>query len=138
MLSHGLVQQIHVLEIEWNSSQRNWFHTLGPEGGDMSGYIIYHYNILDPNRINELGPLSLRIIQQYGGEIFVASAVTQLEESPYSHMVVYKFQDAAAARAYYESEENQELAKFRKELTDGIAVFVPGYENQLNKDSLSN
>ena len=52
----------------------------------MSGYIIYHYNILDPNRIDELGPLSLPIVEQYGGEIFVASAVTQLEESSFSHM----------------------------------------------------
>ena len=57
----------------------------------MSGYIIYHYNILDKERINELGPLSLPILEKYGGELVVGSSVTRLEGSPYTHMVVYKF-----------------------------------------------
>lgn len=57
----------------------------------MSGFIIYHYNIVDKVRINELGPLSLPIIEKYGGVLVVASAVTCLEGSPYTHMVVYKF-----------------------------------------------
>lgn len=29
----------------------------------MSGFIIYHNNILDNERINELGPLSLPILE---------------------------------------------------------------------------
>lgn len=95
----------------------------------MSGYIVCHYNILDRSRIDELGPLSLPIVEKYGGEICIASPVTRLEESPYSHMVVYRFPDAASARAYYESEENQKFVKLRREITDGMVVFAPGYES---------
>lgn len=93
----------------------------------MSGYIIYHYNITDKERIDQLGPLSLPIIEKYAGELVVASGVRVLEGSPYTNMVIYKFQSMEAAKAFYESEESQELAKLRNEITEGIVIFVPEY-----------
>jgi uncharacterized protein (DUF1330 family) len=42
----------------------------------MSCYIIYHYNIFDEERIKLLGPLSLPIVEKFGGELVVASSVT--------------------------------------------------------------
>mgnify|MGYP000727552995 CR=1 FL=1 len=93
----------------------------------MSGYIIYHYNITDKKRINELGPLSLPIIEKYGGELIVASTVTRLEGSPYTHMVVYKFGSTEKAQAFYESEESRELSKLRNKVTDGFVLIVPEY-----------
>lgn len=95
----------------------------------MSGYIIYHYNILDKERINELGPLSLPILEKYGGELVVGSSVTRLEGSPYTHMVVYKFDSKEKAQAFYESEESRELSKLRNKVTEGFVVFVPEYSN---------
>jgi uncharacterized protein (DUF1330 family) len=93
----------------------------------MSGYIIYNYNVVDKERINELGPLSLPIIEKYGGELVVASTVTSLEGSPYSHMVVYKFASKERALAFYESEESRELSKLRNKVTEGFVVIVPEY-----------
>ncbi|MFC6669448.1 DUF1330 domain-containing protein [Marinobacterium aestuariivivens] len=95
----------------------------------MSGYIIYHYNILDKERINELGPLSLPILEKFGGELVVGSSVTRLEGSPYSHMVVYKFDSNEKAIAFYESKESKELSKLRHEITEGFVVYVPEYSN---------
>lgn len=95
----------------------------------MSGYIIYNYNIVDKARINELGPLSLPIVKKYGGELIIASIVTSLEGSPYSHMVVYKFCSIAKAQAFYESEESRELSKLRNQVTDGTVVIVPEFNN---------
>ncbi len=93
----------------------------------MSGYMIYHYNILDEDRINELGPLSLPIVEKFGGKLMVGSAVTRLEGSPYSHMVVYKFDSKEKAKAFYESEESRELSKLRHKVTEGFVVFVPEF-----------
>ena len=95
----------------------------------MSGYIIYNYNVVDKERINELGPLSLPIIEKYGGELVVASTVTSLEGSPYSHMVVYKFGSKERAQAFYESEESKELSKLRNKVTEGFVVIVPEYNH---------
>lgn len=93
----------------------------------MSGYIIYHYNITDIERIDQLGPLSLPIIEKYAGELVVASGVRVLEGSPYTNMVIYKFQSMEAAKAFYESEESKELSKLRNEITEGIVICVPEY-----------
>lgn len=94
----------------------------------MSCYIIYHYNILDAQRIEELGPRSLPILEKYDGELVIGSSVVCLEGSTYTHMVTYRFKNKALAKGFYECEENRELAKLRKEITDGIVVFVPGYD----------
>ena len=93
----------------------------------MSGYIIYHYNILDQDRIEELGPLSKPILAKYGGEIVVGSGVRALEGEPYSNMVIYRFNSMGAARAFYESKEAQQLSKLRHSITEGVVVFVPGF-----------
>ena len=93
----------------------------------MSGYIIYYYNIVDKEQINELGPLSLPIIAKYDGELIVASTVASLEGSPYTHMVVYKFDSMEKAQAFYESEESKELSKLRNKITEGFVVIVPEY-----------
>jgi len=39
----------------------------------MSCYIIYHYNIIDSERIELLGPLSQPIVEQYCGELVIAN-----------------------------------------------------------------
>ncbi|WP_256385770.1 DUF1330 domain-containing protein [Hahella sp. CCB-MM4] len=67
------------------------------------------------------------MVEKYGGELVIASSVTRLEGSPYTHMVTYKFESADKARAFYESEESKELSKLRREVTEGTVVFVPGY-----------
>ena len=96
----------------------------------MSGYIIYHFNIIDQTRIHQLGPLSLPILEKYSGQLVVGSGVRVLEGSTHTNMVIYKFESSEAAMAFYESEELQELAKLRNEITEGFVVFVPEYGTQ--------
>lgn len=95
----------------------------------MSCYIIYHYNILDKERVELLGPLSLPIVKKFGGELIIANYTDCLEgSSQYSHMVVYKFKSKELAKIFYESEESRELSKLRNEVTEGFAVLMPQYE----------
>ena len=95
----------------------------------MSCYIIYHYNIIDKKRIELLGPLSMPIVEKFGGELIIASYNDFLEgSSPYSHMVVYKFESKDLAKSFYESEESRELSKLRNEVTDGFVVLMPQFE----------
>lgn len=95
----------------------------------MSCYIIYHYNILDKERIGQLGPLSLPIVEKFGGKLVVASDVTCLEGcSSYLHMVVYKFESKDVAQKFYESQESRELSKLRNEITEGFTILVPHYD----------
>ena len=95
----------------------------------MNYYIIYHYNILDKERIDELGPLSLPIIEKFGGEIAVATHLNFLEgNSPYSRMVAYKFKSKERAKSFYESDESRELSKLRNQITEGFVLLVPEYE----------
>ncbi len=94
----------------------------------MSGFIMFHYNVLDKVRIEELGPRSLPVLKQFGGELVVGSYVSALEGSPYTHMVLYRFPTKEAAMGYYKSQEIQELSKLRREITDGFAVYVPEFD----------
>ncbi len=94
----------------------------------MSAYIIYNYNITNRARINELGPLSLKIIKKYSAQLVVASATQILEGSAYSNMVMYKFKSMDDAKAFYNCFESKELSKLRNEITEGFAVLVPEYK----------
>lgn len=95
----------------------------------MSCYIIYHYNILDKERIELLGPLSLPIVEKFGGELVIADFAECLEgSSPYRHMVAYKFKSKEIAKSFYESEESRELSKLRNEITEGFTVLMPQYK----------
>ena len=94
----------------------------------MSGFIINHYNIIDRSRVDELGPLSLPIIEKYGGIILIASPVKCLKGSTvYSNMVVYQFDNFDAALTCYHSSEMKDLAKLRDQIIDGIAMVLPGH-----------
>ncbi|MGR6871475.1 DUF1330 domain-containing protein [Pseudomonas sp. HK3] len=95
----------------------------------MNYYIIYHYNILDRERIELLGPLSAPIVEKFGGELVIANYLDFLEgSSPYSHMVVYKFKSKELAKSFYESEESRALSKLRNEITEGFVVLMPQFE----------
>jgi uncharacterized protein (DUF1330 family) len=95
----------------------------------MSCYIIYHYNIIDKERIELLGPLSLPIVKKFEGELVIANFADCLEgTSQYSHIVVYKFKSKELAKSFYESDESRELSKLRNEVTEGFAVLMPQYE----------
>jgi len=95
----------------------------------MSCYIIYHYNIIDRERIELLGPLSVPIIEKFGGELVIANYAEFLEgASAYSHMVAYKFKSKELAKSFYESEESKALSELRNEVTKGFVMLIPQFE----------
>jgi uncharacterized protein (DUF1330 family) len=94
----------------------------------MAGYVLHHYNIIDRSRIDELGPMSLPIVEKYGGELIVASPVKTLAGSTsYANLVIYKFDSFEAALEFYHSPEMTELAKFRNQVIEGFATVIPGH-----------
>ncbi len=94
----------------------------------MAGYVLHHYNIIDRSRIDELGPMSLPIVEKYKGELIVASPVkTLIGSTSYSSIVVYKFDSFEAALKFYHSPEMTELAKFRDQVIEGFATVLPGH-----------
>ena len=102
----------------------------------MAGYIIFHYNILDRQKIDELTKLSSPVDEKYGAEVIVGSPVKALEGQTLSHMVILKFVSFQAAETYYHSSENQELTKLRNAITEGWVTIVPGdSETQQTIDS---
>lgn len=75
----------------------------------MNYYISNHYNIIDKERIDLLRPLSMTIVEKFGGELVIANEADFLEgSSAYSHMVVYKFKTKALVKSFYECEESRE------------------------------
>ena len=99
----------------------------------MAGYVLHHYNIIDRSRIDELGPMSLPIVEKYKGELIVASPVkTVIGSTSYSGMVVYKFDSFEAALKFYHSPEMIELAKFRDQVIEGFATVLPGHSETEN------
>ena len=57
----------------------------------MSGFLIFNYEILDSVRVEELRPQSLPMLLIHGGEIIIASHVTQPEGSRFTYVLVYRF-----------------------------------------------
>ncbi len=99
----------------------------------MAGYVLHHYNIVDRSRIDELGPMSLPIVEKYGGELIVASPVKTLAgSSPYASMVIYKFESFEAALRFYQSPEMAELAKFRNQVIEGFVTVLPDHPETEN------
>ena len=96
----------------------------------MSAYLIFHYNITDRSRIDELGPLTKPIVEKYKGKIVIADYIKKLEGTPYSHMVAYKFETQQTALDFYNSKEHQEISKTRNEITNGTALLVPELGNK--------
>lgn len=94
----------------------------------MAGYVLYHYNIIDRSRIDELGPLSLPIVEKYGGQLVIASPVkTLVGSTPYASMVMYEFFNFTKALEFYQSPEMAKLAEFRDQVIEGFATVIPGH-----------
>ncbi len=92
----------------------------------MSAYIIYHYNITDRSKIDELTRLSQPINEKYGAKVLVGSPVKAVEGNTYSSIVVLEFESFAAAQVFQNADEQKELSLLRNEITDGWSAIVPG------------
>ena len=94
------------------------------------GYLIYQYRVTDRERVGELGPRVVPVLERHGGEIVIASHVEPLEGEPPAHVVVYRFASVEAARAFHDSPEHRELGALRRAATEGVASLVPGFTDR--------
>lgn len=92
----------------------------------MAGYVIFHYNITDRSRINELTELSKPIDEKFNAEVVVGSPIKALEGDMMGNMVILKFDSFEQALRYYHSDEHKQISKLRNAITDGWVTVVPG------------
>jgi uncharacterized protein (DUF1330 family) len=91
----------------------------------MAAYFIAQYVIKDPALYGEYQQGAGPTIAARGGELvaFDVAAETIEGAPPGPQTVIVKFEDVAAAKAWYESPEYQEVVGKRLAATEGHAVI---------------
>ena len=91
----------------------------------MAAYFIAQYIVKDPALYGEYQKGAGPTIGAHGGElvVFDAAAETLEGKPPGQQTVILKFEDTAAAKAWYESPEYQAIVGKRLEATEGFAVI---------------
>lgn len=92
----------------------------------MAVYFVAQYRVNDPELYREYQKGSAPTIGQYGGELvaFDVAAESVEGESPGPQTVILKFEDAEAARRWYESPEYQAVVGKRLESTEGFSILA--------------
>ncbi len=97
----------------------------------MAAYVIVDTKIHDPERYEEYKSLARPIAESYGGEYLVRGAPIDLVDadlwSP-TRIVLLRFPDRAAARAFVDSEEYAPVKRMRHEYADSTLLIVDGDE----------
>ena len=94
----------------------------------MSAYVIFNYRITDREQIDELSRRAAEIDRKHAARVIVGSPLRTVEGEAPSHIVIYEFATFAAAQAWYQAPEQQELALFRRAITEGWVSIVPGVD----------
>ena len=91
----------------------------------MAAYFIAQYVVKDPALYAEYQKGAGPTIAASGGELisFDIAAETIEGAPPGPQTVILKFEDVAAAKAWYESSEYQAVVGKRLEATDGFAII---------------
>jgi uncharacterized protein (DUF1330 family) len=93
----------------------------------MPAYLIAHLTVTDGGKYHEYRAGVAAVVAQFGGEFLVrGGAVTQKEGAPFNRLVVVRFQDMAAAEAFYHSREYAGLLALRLEAAEGSLALVEG------------
>ena len=94
----------------------------------MAVYMIFNEQVTDQGQFEKYRQQAGPLIARYGGRFLVrGGAVTSLEGNPGLHrVVVIEFDDMAAARRFYDSEEYRPLIQLRQSASTGYAAIVEG------------
>lgn len=97
----------------------------------MSAYLISNIDVHDDQAYGQYRSRVPQIIASHGGRFIVrGGAVHVLEGDPDAHrLVVIQFPNFAAAQAFYNSPEYQEIIPLRTEVSDGSLLIVEGVED---------
>lgn len=95
----------------------------------MAAYVIYEGEVLDPERYEDYKPKAAASIVAAGGRYLVRGGeVEVLEgEAPAGRTVVLEFSTMQAARAWYGSEEYNEIRKIREGAARVRMYIVDGF-----------
>jgi len=87
----------------------------------MSGYIIIHSRLTDPERFQDYVAASEDSVNKYQGKFFLGGSVSKVLEGQHdkARTVIFEFPSVDKAQAWYNSDEYQSV----KHLRDGTGEF---------------
>jgi uncharacterized protein (DUF1330 family) len=96
----------------------------------MPAYVILDVEVTDPETFARYAARSGDTVAAHGGRYLVRGGDFQVLEGEVNphRIVVSEFPDEAAARAWYESPEYQEILPIRLQSTNSKAVLVQGVQ----------
>jgi uncharacterized protein (DUF1330 family) len=96
----------------------------------MTAYVIAQVDVTDPEKFEQYRALVPATLKKYGGEYIVRGGEMAVLEGdmPFPRVVVIRFDDMAAAKRWYESEEYAGPIAMRKASTKSLLVAVDGYD----------
>ena len=94
----------------------------------MSAYVIANVHVSDPAQYENYKRLSSIAMQAHGAEVCVRGGAVEVLESDWQpeRIVVLKFKDVAAARAFYDSPEYRAAREARAGAADMRMIVVEG------------
>ena len=96
----------------------------------MSAYVIGHMTVTSPEGYMDYAAQVPATLGPYGGEFIVRGGNTTVLEGelPHGRHVVIRFPDRAAAEAWYNSPEYQDIVSIRFAHSTGVLMIVDGYD----------
>jgi uncharacterized protein (DUF1330 family) len=97
----------------------------------MRGYVIARITVTDPEAYSEYRDGVLATVEPHGGKYLVRGGAFDCLEGdwPDERVVVLEFPSPEQARAWYESDDYQALAKIRHSSSRGDLILVAGAES---------
>jgi uncharacterized protein (DUF1330 family) len=94
----------------------------------MAAYVIVNVSVTDPELYEQYAAGTPAAIERHGGRYLARGGVVEVREGSWSpeRLVIVEFPDADAARAWYESNEYQELLGIRRRAADSELVITEG------------
>ena len=96
----------------------------------MSAYIVADVTVTDPEAMARYREWSTRAMQEHGAQVLVRGGNFEVLEGPWtpSRLVILRFADRAAARAFYDSETYTHARRLREGAGVMRMVVVAGVD----------
>jgi uncharacterized protein (DUF1330 family) len=94
----------------------------------MAAYVIVNVRVHDPELFARYAAGTLAAIERHGGRYLARGGPVEVREGSWEpeRLVILEFPDADAARAWYESDEYQELLAIRQRAAEAELVIAEG------------
>ena len=94
----------------------------------MTAYVVAQIEVTDPDAFAKYRERVPGTVSQYGGRYKARGGTMDVLEGdqPYSRLVIIEFDDVAAAKRWYESDDYAPLIALRQSASRGAVVVVDG------------